>query len=81
MVAPVNVVLVPLISVGDVNATSVDFCHLVTLPVLPLKVRFAGVVPEQMVCADATVPPMLAGVTDKVALFEVALFAPEQFVR
>src|SRR6185436_7595784 len=61
--APVSVVVVLAISVGNVNAASLDFCHFATLPVCPLNVRFAGLVPLQIVCAEATVPPTLAGFT------------------
>ncbi len=49
MVAPVNVADVLAISIGEVKAASDDFCHFKTVPVLPLKVRFAGEVPLHIV--------------------------------
>ena len=60
---PDSVVVVDVIVVAEVNAASVDFSHLTTLPVLPLKVRSPGVVPEHIVGADATVPPEEVGLT------------------
>ena len=38
-----------LISVGDRNPTLVELCHFPTAPVCPDNVKFAGVVPEQIV--------------------------------
>src|SRR6185436_4187583 len=61
--APVSVVVVLAMSVGNVNAASLDFCHFTTLPVCALKVRSAGLLPLQIVCAEATVPPTLTGST------------------
>jgi len=49
IVAPVRVVDVLAIVVGVVKATSDDFSHLTTAPVCPLRVRSAGVAPEQIV--------------------------------
>ena len=57
IIAPVNVVDVPVMSVGVVKDRSVDCCQCDTLPMFPLKVRLAGEVPEHIVCAEATVPP------------------------
>ena len=48
---------------GSVKAASVDFSHLTTLPILPLRTRFAGFVPEQISCAEAMLPPTEAGLT------------------
>ncbi|MNR58222.1 hypothetical protein D3C85_1791630 [compost metagenome] len=50
-------------SVGVVKAESLDFCHFTTLPVFPANVKSAGEVPEQIVCADETVPPTETGFT------------------
>ena len=61
MLAPVNVVEVTAMSIGTVNASSDDFCHFTTVPILPLKVRFAGEVPEQIVWFGATAPPTVVG--------------------
>ena len=47
--APDNVVDVPVIGIGEENPTLIAFSHLTTLPVLPLRVRSAGDVPEQIV--------------------------------
>ena len=66
MVEPSKVVDVPAMSDGVVKARSDAFCHFVTFPVLPLKVRLAGELPEQMVCAVETVPPTEVGLTLKV---------------
>ena len=49
MVVPNNVVEVPAMSTGVVNPASADFCQCNTVPVLPLRVRSAGVLPEQSV--------------------------------
>ena len=49
MVVPNNVVEVPGMSVGKVNPASSDFCQCKTLPVLPLRVRLAGLLPVQIV--------------------------------
>jgi hypothetical protein len=49
MVVPNNVVEVPAMSTGEVNPASTDFCQRNTVPVLPLRVRLAGVLPEQRV--------------------------------
>jgi hypothetical protein len=73
MAAPVSVVVVPAMAIGVVNAASDAFSHLTTVPVLPLNVRFAGEVPEQIVCADATIPPTVAGSTVRVAFCAKAL--------
>ena len=62
MVEPNNMVEVSVISTGIVKAKSVDFCHFITEPILPVNMRFAGKVPEQIVCADETVPPTVDGV-------------------
>ena len=70
IVAPLKVVLVPAISVGDVKAASLDFCHLVTLPVFPLRVRSDGWLPVQIVCGDDTVPPTEAAATVTVVVVE-----------
>jgi hypothetical protein len=70
MAAPVNVAVEFIISVGVVNAASDDFCHFVMVPVFPVKVKVAGVVPEQIVCPDDTVPPVGRGVTVIVTLGE-----------
>jgi len=48
---------------GAVNNKSLDFSHFKTLPVFPVKARFAGFVPEQIVCAEDTVPPTVSGST------------------
>ena len=53
----------PVIVTGLVKARSLDFSHLITDPVLPLNVRSAGEVPEQIVWAEDTVPPTLVGLT------------------
>src|SRR5947207_2233909 len=48
--APVNVAEVLAISVtADKKSLTVDFCHFVTLPVLPDNVKSAGVLPLQIV--------------------------------
>ena len=57
MVAPLKVVDVPLIVIGEANPMVVDFSHLTTLPTLPLKLRSAGEVPVQMVWSEETAPP------------------------
>ena len=76
MVVPVKVVAVTAISVGALKFTSFDFCHLTTLPVFPAKVKSAGEVPEQIVCAEETVPPTETGVTVTVGV--PVRFVPEQ---
>ena len=73
---PDSVVVVDVIVVAEVNAASVDFSHLTTLPVLPLKVRSAGVVPEHIVCAKDTVPPTDMGSIITVAVLLVAVVQP-----
>lgn len=61
--ALVSVVLVDAMSVGEEKAISADFCHLTTLPTLPLRLKLAGAVPMQMDWAVPTVPPTLAAFT------------------
>jgi hypothetical protein len=63
IVAPVNDVEVPGIVMGDENAESVDFSHLITLPVFPVNNSVAGLVPEHIVWSDPSVPPMDSGFT------------------
>jgi hypothetical protein len=63
MAAPVNVVVVFAKSTGAVNAASDDFCHFVTFPVFPVRVKFAGVVPVQMVWLADIVPPSAVAAT------------------
>ena len=76
MELPNNVVDVPAMSVGEVNPASADFCQCKTAPVLPLKVRFSGELPEQIVCAEATAPPTDGGLT--VNAPDIALVAAPQ---
>ncbi len=47
--APVKVVDVFSMSIGDEKDALAELCHLTTEPVWPDKVRFAGDVPEQIV--------------------------------
>ena len=69
MAAPDSVVVVLEISVTlEEKSATVDFCHFVTLPVSPLRLRPAGVLPLHMVCEDDTVPPTEVALTVKVAL-------------
>ena len=72
IVAPDKVFDVTAMSVGIVNPASVDFCHFTTLPVLPLRVRSAGEVPEQIVWLEDTVPPTEVGSTVMVTVLDVA---------
>jgi hypothetical protein len=59
-----SVVDVMAISEGDVNAASLAFCHLTTLPVLPLNtILLDGADPIHTVCGLATVPPTEAAFT------------------
>ena len=44
MSAELSVVVVLLMSAGDVNNASLELCHFTTPPVLPLRVRLAGMV-------------------------------------
>ncbi|MNY16944.1 hypothetical protein D3C86_1502380 [compost metagenome] len=71
--ALVSVVVVTAISVGLVNAALLAFCHLTTLPVLPVRVRLAGLVPLQIVCAAETVPPTVVAYRAKSAELPVPL--------
>jgi hypothetical protein len=80
-------VKLPIVAVGKVVAVSAmsvtplanvalsDFCHLVTVPVLPVMlIAVLGVVPVQIVCVPALiVPPTLAGSTVIVAVAEFAV--------
>jgi hypothetical protein len=63
IVAPVRVVVVPDIVVGELKARSDDFSHLTTEPVCPLRLISEGVDPVQIDCADDTAPPTVAGST------------------
>src|SRR5207244_3282304 len=72
-VALLKVRLLLAMSVGAVNNASVAFCHLITLPVWPLKTRSAGLCPLQMVCAEATLPPTLGPVIVILTALELAL--------
>ena len=73
MVALGKVVAVETMSAKPaVKPTSVALCHFTTVPVCPLKVKAAGEVPEQIVCADATAPPTETGFTTiDAVLFEL----------
>ena len=51
---------------------SVELCHLVTLPVIPLTLKSAGVLPEQIVWLADAVPPTLVGLTVIVTTDELA---------
>ena len=50
----------------------VDDSHLITLPVLPVKLSVPVLVPEQTVAAEFTVPPTETGFTVMVAGVEFA---------
>ena len=63
IVAGDRVVVVTAISVDVVKALSDDFCHLVTAPVLPDKVKDAAEVPEQIVWLALNMPPTDTGLT------------------
>jgi hypothetical protein len=73
MVAPVSVVVVLAMLVIEAKFEVVDFSHLTTEPVSPLKVKFAGVVPLQMVWSAEIDPPTVVGLTFKIT-FCVKLF-------
>ena len=51
------------ISVAPVKVALLALCHLVTLPVLPVKFNAATVPPEQILWLELTEPPTLEGVT------------------
>ena len=55
------------ISVQDENGLT-DDCHFVTVPVFPVKVNDALVLPEQMVVPPANVPPTEIGETVIIAV-------------
>jgi hypothetical protein len=67
-----KLVVVLAISVVFETKLSVDFCHLTTFPVLPDNVRALAVLPLQIVCAAATVPPTEAASTVIFTVFEFA---------
>ncbi len=71
----VKLVVVLVISIADAKFALVELCHLVTVPVLPLRVNVVECVPEQIVADPAIVPPTLVGLTVMVA---VPLFAAVQ---
>ena len=55
--------LVLVISIADAKFALVELCHLVTVPVLPLRVNIVEFVPEQIVADPAIIPPTLVGIT------------------
>ncbi len=59
----VKLVVVLVISIADAKFVLVELCHLVILPVLPLRLKVVEFVPEQTVADPAIVPPTLAGLT------------------
>jgi hypothetical protein len=63
MKVAVKVVEVLGIGLGVVKRASADFSHLRTLPILLLRTKFAGFVPEQISGTDAMLPPTEAGLT------------------
>jgi hypothetical protein len=67
MVEPSRVVEVMAIVIGVVKPESDAFSQRITDPVFPLRVRSAGVPPEQIVWAEATVPPTEVALTVTVA--------------
>ena len=68
----VNVVVVFEISVGAVAKLSVELCHLVTVPVLPVNVKVVEFVPVQTDVPPEIVPPTEAGSTLIVSTEEYA---------
>jgi len=71
----VYVALVLAISVGLLKLKLLDDCHLVTLPVFPVKVNTVELVPVQTVsAAPATVPPTDVG---EIMIESTELFADE----
>lgn len=67
IVAPVNVVVVLLISIGVLKLASLDFCHLITEPNCPERIKSAGCMPEHIVCEEDNEPP-------KVGMFKINRF-------
>ena len=52
----------------EAKLLTVEDCHLVTLPVFPLRVRTVLFVPVQTVALPATVPPTEAGLIVTIAV-------------
>ena len=71
--APVKVVAVVAISVGDAKSGVSDFCHLLTVPVCPERVILDGVDTVHRVWSDDTVPPTAAAVIETVVVLELAV--------
>ena len=63
-----NVLVVLAISVTLVKPDDNEDCHLVTAPVLPLKVNVVVLFPVHTVAEPATVPPTVVGLTVTVAV-------------
>ena len=63
-----KVLVVLAISVALVKPEDNEDCHLVTAPVLPLKVNVVLLVPLQTVAEPARVPPTEVGLTVTVAV-------------
>ncbi len=62
MLAPVRVVVVNAKLVGEPKPGSVDFCHLVIVPVYPERVRVEGCVLYVIDWFEETVPPTASAV-------------------
>ena len=63
-----KVLVVLAISLGLVKPADKEDCHLVTAPVLPLKVNVVLLVPLHTVAEPARVPPTEVGLTVTVAV-------------
>ena len=62
--------VVALVTSTGVAQLSVEYCHLTTFPVLPLRVRVVLLVPEQTVVAPEIEPAMVAASTVTVVASE-----------
>jgi hypothetical protein len=67
-------------SIPAVAKLSVDFCHFVTLPVIPVTVRLDGVEPEQMVWRPEAFPPFETVETIICKAVEILLQPPDDVI-